>query len=126
MGATLIRASDAPSFDVHGAKVIAYASPSRGSGSLATWRVTLDTGAKSPRHSLDVDEVFVCLGGAAEFHVGTQTLRVAAGDAITVAAGTEFDFAALGAEPFEAFACVRAGARARVEGGEPFEPPWAV
>jgi quercetin dioxygenase-like cupin family protein len=126
MGATLVRQEEAPRFDVHGAKVVAYASPSRGSQSLATWRVTLDVGAASPLHSLDVDEVFICLGGAAEFELGDKKLTVRAGDALTVAAGTQFRFTVVGAQAFEAVACVRAGLTARVGDGAPFTPPWAL
>src|SRR4051812_8686952 len=109
MGATLVRAEEAPRFETHGAKVVGHASPSRGSASIATWRVTLDAGAKSPRHSLDVDEIFVCLRGGAQFHVGDQTLQVKPGDTLTVAAGTDFHFVVAGPDPFEAIACVRAG-----------------
>jgi quercetin dioxygenase-like cupin family protein len=126
MVATLVRAEDAPRFDVHGARVVAYASPSRGSGSLATWRVTLDAGAASPQHSLDVDEVFICLRGRAEFQLGDQKLLVSPGDGLTVAANTTFRFKVVGAEAFEAIACVKAGCQARVEGGAPFSPPWSI
>ena len=126
MHATLIRQEDAPRFEVHGAKVVGYASPSRGSGSVAVWRVTLEAGAQSPLHSLDVDEVFVCLRGAAEFALGAQRLQVREGDALTVLAGTQFRFTVLGADAFEAVACVRAGCQATVGDGAPFSPPWAL
>jgi mannose-6-phosphate isomerase-like protein (cupin superfamily) len=126
MGATIVRKEEAPQFDVHGAKVVGYASPSRGSGSVATWRVTLDAGAASPLHTLDVDEVFVCLGGTADFDLGGEQLTVRAGDALTVTAGTWFRFSVRGDAPFEAIACVRAGCQARVGDGAPFTPPWAL
>src|SRR4051794_8983437 len=114
MGATLVRQEEAPRFDVHGAKVVGYASPQRGSQSLATWRVTLDAGAASPLHTLDVDEVLVCLGGSAEFDVGGERFTVRAGDAVTITAGTWFKFSVRGEAAFEAIACVRAGCQARV------------
>ncbi len=126
MGAILIRQEEAPRFEVHGATVIGYASPKRGSSRLAIWRVTLAAGASSPQHSLDADEIFTCLSGAADFFVDGGVVRVAAGDALTIVAGTEFRFSVVGSEPFSAMACVPSGCRARVEGGEAFEPPWAV
>src|SRR4051794_2606474 len=126
MGVTLIREDEAPRYTVHGAKIVGYASPSRGSGSLATWKVTLDAGAQSPLPSLDVDEVFICLRGAAEFRFGGESRSMAAGDCLTVTGGTPFQFMVVGSEPFEAVACVRAGCRATVEGGAPFAPRWAV
>ncbi len=121
----LLRKDDAPRFDVHGASITGYASPSRGSAALAAWRVELAPGTASPLHSLEVDEVFVVLRGAAEFQVSGEAFRAAAGDGVTVPAGTEFRIAAVGDQPFEAVACVPAGCRARVAGGEPFVPPWA-
>lgn len=126
MGATLVRQEEAPRFEVHGARVVAYASPSRGSQSLATWRVTLDAGAASPLHSLDGDEVFIVLSGEARFELDGRTLAARAGDALTVAAGTKFRFTVTGSAPFEAIACVKAGIQARVEDGAPFAPSWAL
>ena len=126
MAATLIRKQDAPRFEVAGAEVTGYASPSRGSGSLAAWRVALRPGASSPVHSLETDEVFIALRGQAEFHLDGQVLSVGAGDGLTVAAGTSFRIVVTSAEGFEAAACVPAGSRARIGDGEPFAPPWAV
>jgi mannose-6-phosphate isomerase-like protein (cupin superfamily) len=127
MKATLIRSEDAPRFEVHGARVTAYASPSRGSPGLCAWRVELSPGVDSPLHSLETDEVFVALRGRATFEMGGEMVPVRAGDALTVPEGTSFRIRCpAGAEPFEAIACVRAGAKARVEEGEPFLPAWAV
>ncbi|MBS2020928.1 MAG: cupin domain-containing protein [Deltaproteobacteria bacterium] len=123
--ATHIRHADAPRFEVAGAQVIAYASPSRGSGTLSMWRVSLAPGHKSPVHSLDTDEVFLCLSGAATFECAGLRTTVRAGDGFTAPAHTDFQFATEGTEPFDAVACVRAGAMARIERGEPFSPPWA-
>lgn len=106
--------------------MVAYASPSRGSQSLATWRVTLEAGATSPLHALDGDEVFLCTGGSAEFELGAERITVRAGDALTITAGTWFRFTALGGAAFEALACVPAGLQARVGDGAPFTPPWAI
>jgi mannose-6-phosphate isomerase-like protein (cupin superfamily) len=53
-------------------------------------------------------------------------LLVRAGDGLTVSAGTSFSIATMGDEPFEAVACIPSGSRARIAGGEPFLPPWAI
>jgi mannose-6-phosphate isomerase-like protein (cupin superfamily) len=126
MKATVIRLKEAPRFEIEGAQVIAYASPSRGSAAISTWRVSLPPRHASPLHTLEVDELFLVLAGAAEFHVAGETLRVEAGDGITVPAGSEFRFASVGAVPFEAAVSVSAGIRARIGAGEPFVPPWAT
>jgi mannose-6-phosphate isomerase-like protein (cupin superfamily) len=129
MAATVIRAAEAPRFDVHGAQVVGYASPARGSASLATWRLLLSPEVASPLHQLSVDETFIVLRGAADYEVDGSVFRVGAGDGITVQANTSFRIRAAGDEPFEAIAVVplgRDGCEARVEGGPPFAPPWTA
>jgi len=126
MAATFIRAAEAPRFEVHGAEVIGYASPTRGSRSVATWRLVLAPGAESPVHQLSVDETFVVLAGAAEYEIDGQAVRVGPRDGVTVQANTSFRIRAVGHEPFEAIACVPHGCEARVEGGAPFAPPWTA
>jgi len=126
MAATFIRAADAPRFEVHGAHVIGYASPTRGSRSLATWRLVLAPGAESPVHELSVDETFVVLAGTAEFEIDGTPTRVIERDGVTVQANTPFRIRSVGDQPFEAIACVPQGCEARVEGGAPFAPPWTA
>lgn len=126
MAATLIRKDQAPRFELPGTQVTGYASPSRGSQSISAWRLELAPGAVSPVHSLETDEVFIALRGAAEFHLDGRVLRVAAGDGLTVCAGTSFKIAVVSEGAFEAAACVPAGCRARIGDGEPFAPPWAT
>ncbi len=124
MPATFIRAADAPRFEVHGAVVIGYASPKRGSASVSTWRVVLAPGTQSPRHQLTVDETFVVLAGSAEYEVEGHSVVVGPGDGVTVQAHTPFLIRAVGDAAFEAFVSVPRGCEARVEGGELFRPPW--
>ncbi len=126
MAATFIRAADAPRFEVHGAQVIGYASPTRGSSALATWRLVLAPGVESPKHQLNVEETFIVLAGAAEYDIGGNVVRVGAGDGVTVHANTSFRIRAVGDAPFEAIACVPHGCEASVEGGAPFSPPWTA
>lgn len=126
MAATFIRAAEAPRFEVHGAQVTGYASPTRGSDSVSTWRLVLAKGATSPHHQLSVDETFLVVSGAAEFEIEGRAVEVGPGDGVTVQANTSFRIRTVGDAPFEAFACVPRGCEARVEGGEPFRPPWTA
>jgi mannose-6-phosphate isomerase-like protein (cupin superfamily) len=126
MKPTVVRLQDAPRFEIEGAAVTAYASPSRGSQALAAWRLSLAAGSASPLHTLAVDEVFLALAGAAEFHAAGEVLRVDAGDGITIPAGTEFRIFSVGAVAFEAAVSVPAGIRARIGNGDSFVPPWAA
>jgi mannose-6-phosphate isomerase-like protein (cupin superfamily) len=126
MPKTLIRRENAPTFDLAGTRVTAYASPSRGSAGVAAWRLVLDPGAESPLHELTGDEALVALAGEAQVELGGEEFRLTAGDGLSVPPRTPFRIRNAGTMPFEAVACMAAGAQARVGDGEPFSPPWAV
>jgi quercetin dioxygenase-like cupin family protein len=126
MEPTLIRADDAPRFGQDGTDITGYASPSRGSEHVSAWRIRLDPGAGSPPHELTHGEAFIVLAGRGVFEVEGGRHEVGPGDAICVPADTSFRLANEGDEPFETVACMVAGGRARLAGGEPFVPPWAA
>jgi quercetin dioxygenase-like cupin family protein len=105
--------------------VLGLASPSRGASETAVWRLTLEAGAPGAVHSLDREEVFVALAGAARATVGGDEHELAAGEALVVPAGVEFALANPHDEPFEAVVAFPVGGRATLPGGEPFTPPWA-
>jgi quercetin dioxygenase-like cupin family protein len=122
---TLVRATDAPIFSLHGATFTGLAAPSRGARETAVWRVSIDADAPAAAHFLDHEEVFVALRGAAIAHVGDATHHVAAGDALIVASHTQFDIAVDGDAPFEAIVAFPVGGKAWMLDGDPFTPPWA-
>jgi quercetin dioxygenase-like cupin family protein len=126
MKATLIRADDAPRFGQDGTAITGYASPSRGSEHVASWRIRLEPGAGSPLHDLTHGESFVVIVGRGVFDVDGERHEVGPGDAISVPPDTTFRLANEGDEPFETFACMVAGGKARVAGGDAFVPPWAA
>ena len=122
---TVISAADAPTFDVGGTHVVGLASPSRGAAQTSAWRLTLDPGSSSPRHSLSDEEIFVALNGRvrAEFDDGAE--EVPAGGALIIPAGVEFTLVNPGDEPFHAVVVLPTGAQATVA-GERVDPPWAL
>jgi mannose-6-phosphate isomerase-like protein (cupin superfamily) len=126
MPTTLIRAEQAPCFDLGSTRVTAYASPSRGSATVSAWRLVLDPGAESPLHELTGDEAFIALSGEALVELAGEQFRVGAGDGVSVPPGVPFRISNRGTEPFEAIACMAAGSRAIVGGEESIVPPWAV
>jgi quercetin dioxygenase-like cupin family protein len=122
---TVIRGSEAPQFAQEGTHVIGYASPTRGSESVSAWKVALDPGAASPRHSLTHGEVFIVLGGNARFDVEGRSHQLSEGDAICVPPKTSFALSNEGSAPFTAICCMAAGGHARIGDGDPFPIPWA-
>jgi quercetin dioxygenase-like cupin family protein len=121
----IVTPEDAPTFDAGGATITGLASPSRGSTDVATWRIKLDAGHESPKHSLvDREEVFVVLSGAVTARYGDREETAPAGGALIVAPGEEFSLVALDG-PAEAVCMLPVGGTALL-GGERIVPPWAV
>jgi quercetin dioxygenase-like cupin family protein len=125
MNETIIRGAEAPVFGEAGTLITGYGSPSRGSESVAAWRVTLDPGAASPVHRLTHDEVFIVLTGEARFDVEDRRHHVGPGDAICVPPQTAFALSNAGAETMTAICCMAAGGQARIGDGDAFSIPWA-
>jgi len=122
----VIKADQAPEFEIPGVRFTAYASPARGSGGLCAWRVAVAPGLVSEQgHTLDQDEVFLVTGGAIKLSPGGPLLS--AGDCAIVPAGTPIQLANPGAREATAHVAVRSGFRATMADGSPLgTPPWAV
>lgn len=121
----LISAQDAPRFDRGGTHVTGLASPSRGARATSVWRLRLDPDEVSPEHTLNAEEVFVALAGAATATLAGEAIEVRAGDALIVPPRQTFTIATAGDEPFEAVVCMPAGGTAILD-GETIVPPWAA
>lgn len=123
----IVRAADAPVFDVHGATITGAAAPSRGALQTCLWRVSLAPGADVPGHVLDHEEIFHALSGAVVATVDGEAQTVQAGDTLLVPPGHTLQLRVPDEGRFEAVVVLPVGARAAfVAGGEPFAPPWAV
>jgi quercetin dioxygenase-like cupin family protein len=124
---TVVRAADAPTFDVHGATITGAAAPSRGSTQTCLWRVDLAPGSHVPGHILDREEIFHALGGTLVATVDGERQIVNVGDTLIVGPGKILQIEVPAAARFEAVVVMPVGAQARfADGGEPFAPPWTV
>jgi len=121
----LIRAEEAPSFTVDSLTVTGLAAPSRHASETCVWRLRVEPESSGVEHSVDREEIFVALQGAADFVVAGTITTVVAGDAYVVPADTPFTLVVRDL-PFEAVCVLPVGGRATVTGGEPFVPPWAA
>ena len=76
---TVIRAAQAPQFELPGVRFEGLAAPSRGGAQVCTWRITVAPRFDADQaHTLDRDEIFMLTAGALRVtavHAG-DTLRV--------------------------------------------------
>jgi mannose-6-phosphate isomerase-like protein (cupin superfamily) len=124
----IIRAEAAPTFALEGTTVTGLAAPSRGSTEICSWLVRLDPGTIVPAHTLDREEVFVVLAGAAVVTLGGEQATIGAGDALVVPPTTEFSLTIPAGYSFEAVCSMAKGGQATMIGGDgtAFPPPWSV
>jgi quercetin dioxygenase-like cupin family protein len=122
---SIVRAAEAPTFEVPGVTFTALAAPSRGSAQLCTWRITVDPGMRSEQaHRLDHDEVFMVTAGELRVTPGGEPLR--AGDTAVVAAGEPIALENAGAAAAEAYIAITAHFTATMADGTVVgTPPWA-
>jgi len=122
----VLPAPETPTHDIGAARFTALATPTSGSTDTSVWLVEIDAGAPATPHELTREEVFVVLAGRAVVRIGDRDQEARVGDAIVVPAAVPFALAPAGDEPLRALCCLPVGGQARLPGGEPFTPPWAL
>lgn len=121
----IIPAPAAPTHDLGDTRFTALASPSRGSAETSVWIVEIDPGTPATPHRLTREEVFVVLDGAASVRIGEVSGTAAAGDAVVVPPGVDFEIAVAGDSPLRMVCCLPTGGQACI-GDATFTPPWAA
>ena len=118
--------ADAPLFEMHNARFLGLASPSRGAQETSAWIVTLAPMSTGAAHQLTREELFVALEGRAIAVVGDNSYELTQESALIVPAHTSFSLSNPGNVPFRAVAILPVGGQASVAGGPAFTPPWAA
>lgn len=123
---TVIRAAEAPRFTLPGIEFTGLAAPSRGSGDLCTWRLTVEGAFVSPEpHTLDRDEIFMVTAGAIKLTPTGDP--IVAGDAAVVPAGSPIQLVNAGDTAAEVIVAIPAGFTAKAADGSVIgTPPWAL
>jgi mannose-6-phosphate isomerase-like protein (cupin superfamily) len=119
----VLRAADAPTFDLPGVRFSAYAAPSRGSSELCTWQITVAPGNEGAPHTIDRDETFLVLSG--RLRVTPEGEHLGPGDVAIVPAGHPISVVNPGSEAAVAYIAIGAGFTATTAEGERLQPPWA-
>ena len=122
---SVIRATEAPRFELPGIEFTGLAAPSRGSADVCTWHLRVaprHTSADS--HTLDRDEVFMVTAGTVQ--VQPDGPHIAAGDAVVVRAGSPIQLVNPADEPAELLIAIRSGfTGVMADGTSVGTPPWA-
>lgn len=122
---SIVRAADAPRFELGGARFTVYAGPSNGTAEICAWRLTVPPGTRSVPHTIDRDEVFIVAAGGIHLTPGGEVLGP--GDSAVVPAGEKIELGNPTAEPAEVYVALRAGLTAyHMDGTALATPPWAA
>ena len=120
---SIIRADQAPTFELPGVRFTAYAAPSRGSAELCTWQITVAPDQEPTSHTLDRDETFLVLEG--RLRVTPDGEDLGPGDVVVVPAGETIAVVNPGSVPARAYVAIGAGFTATTHDGQTIQPPWA-
>jgi mannose-6-phosphate isomerase-like protein (cupin superfamily) len=121
---SIIRAAEAPRFDLPGVQFTGLASPSRGSEGLCTWRLKVEVGLRNDApHTLDRDEIFMVVSGTVQLTPDGE--KLGAGDAAVVPAGEAIQIRNLGETEAELYVAITAGFTGTMADGTTVQPPWA-
>jgi mannose-6-phosphate isomerase-like protein (cupin superfamily) len=121
----IIHAPETPTHEVHATRFWRLASPSTGPKEASVWRVEVPPATEPVPHELTREEILVVVSGTARAPLDGVVEEVGAGGAIVVPRDTPFSLTAAGREPLVALAYLPVGAQGRIDGQEPFTPPWA-
>jgi quercetin dioxygenase-like cupin family protein len=97
-----------------------------GSTRTSLWRVAMDAGATGPRHTIDSEQIWTVLSGAATIHSDHGETRVTEGDTVIMPADALRTVVADTACTF--LVCGSPDALATVAGSDagPVSPPWVL
>ncbi|TLW90569.1 cupin domain-containing protein [Saccharomonospora piscinae] len=120
----VVTRAQAPRFERTGFTFHPLAVPSRGSTQLAVWALDAAPGARSERHTVDVEEVFVLHDGAVTIELGDTAEPLSPGDAAIVPPDVPVRLHNTGEVPASLTVCTSAGIRGTVNGVS-IDPPWS-
>jgi len=122
---SVVRPSDAVSFETHGSRFLSYVSPSKGSTQLCAWQLTVPAGLRGVAHRPNREEVLLVLDGQLQVTLDGSCSALHPGDAVLVPAGSELQVDA-GPQGASAWVTTTPGLQATTADGIRITPAWAV
>lgn len=120
----ILRFEDAPEYDLAGARIRGFASPSRGATETMCWRIELGPAQTLPPHRHDREEVVHVVSGSLTAVLDGKETAVAEGDTVMIPAGTLHRTFTRESERAMLLAMMPAGTIMIRPDGERVVPPW--
>ena len=120
----VIRSADAVVHEMHGARFVSYAAPSRGSAELCAWRVELPAGSVGVVHTITREEIFCVLSGTLRVTLDGAPSVVASGDVVVLGAGSTVSLDNPGDSVATGWVTTSVGLQAELGDGTRITPPW--
>jgi quercetin dioxygenase-like cupin family protein len=122
---TIIRQADARRTETPNAVMTTLASPSLGGAEHSLWRVDMAPGQSGPAHRFDCQQVWTALRGRATIDLDGETVSLAEGDTVVLAADAPRRIHADGAVGFAAMVAGDPRGRAVMpDGTDRGTPAW--
>ena len=120
----VIHSADAVVHEMHGARFVSYAAPSRGSAELCAWRVELPAGSVGVAHTITREEIFCVLSGTLRVTLDGAPSVVASGDVVVLGAGSTVSLDNPGDSLATGWVTTSVGLQAELGDGTRITPPW--
>lgn len=120
----VVRKGDNRNTATPSATMTTFASPTLGAAASALWRVDMTPGSAGPVHTIDSEQIWTVIDGAATFDIADESHQVDAGDTVVIPAALPRRVCADPDRGCVAVVAGTAGATARVGDGDPVVPPW--
>ncbi|MFI9821881.1 cupin domain-containing protein [Streptomyces sp. NPDC052013] len=121
----VVRASEAVTHDLHGARFVSYASPRTGSRELCAWRGEIPAGTDAPAHSVSREEILHVLDGELRITLDGHTEHITAGDTVIINPGATLTLTNPTDRPATTWVTTSVGLEAKLADGTRIAPPWA-
>ena len=121
---TIIRASEATTYEVHGSTFHSYVAPFRLQTDVCTWQVEVPPNLQGATHRPSRNEVLRVLSGQLLVSTNGESTFLDAGDVAFIRAGNDFRLDG-GPDGGTAWVCTTPGLEAVMDDGSRITPPWA-
>jgi quercetin dioxygenase-like cupin family protein len=111
-------------FESQGNLMRGLATPMRGAQQIEVWQGTIASGAATPPHVHEGEEVVVISRGQGELRVGETSVPFAGPCTLIAPAGVAHQILNTGEEPLELVAALPLGSKVATPAGEELTLPW--